>query len=132
MSWPHFITLLSVIGFLVTASGLVGVSFKVGRNAQTVSNYRDSADAWEKKSHSQADEMAELNARLAANDIKFAANEATIKKLQDRVQVLEELVTGVAAITGLATKMDQSFVSLQMHIDEVAAQIIRGQHERAE
>lgn len=124
MTWSHFITFLSVVGFLVTAAGLVGVSFKVGRNAQTVSNYRDSADAWEKKSHSQAEEIAELKAKLSAN-------EATSNKLQDRVQILEELVTGKATFTNLVASIDANFSRLEAHLDAAVQKIhddIRGKY----
>lgn len=125
MSWSHLVTILSVIGFLVTAAGLVGISFKVGRNAQTVSNYRDNADSWEKKALSQSGEIADLQARLVAND-------AVIRRLQDRVGLLEEMVTGKAAINELAVTISTSFVNLQAHVDSRMEQLrddIRGKHE---
>lgn len=126
MTLTHVVTILSVIGFLITAAGLIGVSFRVGRNAQTVNNYRESADAWEMKAKAQADTIAECQARLAENDV-------TIRKLQDRVQILEEMVTGHTAITTLATDISNYFTSLQTHMDALADEIrkdLRGQHGR--
>lgn len=122
MAWGQVITFLSIIGFLVTAAGLIGVSFKVGRNAQVVTNYRDSANAWETKARAQSSEIAELQEKLATND-------SLIKKLQDRMKMLEELVTGQAAISSLTTSIDASFTNLTTHLDSLVNQIrddIRG------
>lgn len=124
MTWAHLVTLLSVIGFLVTAAGLVGISFRVGRNAQTVNNYKDSAEAWEMKARTQTDEIAELHEKLTANDV-------IIKKLQDRVRVLEDLVNGQTAINALSANIDKSFTGLLTHIDYALNQVrddIRTQH----
>jgi len=116
MTWTHIATLLSVIGFVITAAGLVGVSFRVGRNAQTVNNYRESASAWEMKAKSQADEITALQQKLNDQD-------AVIKKLQERVAVLEDMATGKAAVADLAATITNSFANLQSRMDSLAIQI---------
>jgi hypothetical protein len=105
-------SLIAIIGLLITVAGLIGASFRIGRNAQTVNTYREAANAWESKAKAQADEIDELRDKLAVA-------EATIEKMQARLKLLEEMVTGRIAITDLTIKMEASFASLQAGIESL-------------
>jgi predicted nucleic acid-binding Zn-ribbon protein len=61
---------LSVLGVVITillaAAGAVGTwaALRVGRNAQTLTNYRDAAGSWKERSEAQESEISELRGEV--------------------------------------------------------------------
>lgn len=109
MTSANIVTGLAVLGFLITAGGLVGVSLRIGRNTQTVSNYREAAAAWEAKAKAQEGQIDELQAAH-----EHSAQEVT--ELRAKVQVLQDLVTGKTAIEQLATQVAETFALIDAKI----------------
>lgn len=115
-------TILAILGFAITAAGLIGVSFRVGKNGQTVSNYREAASAWETKARAQAEEITTLQEQLA--DAKHRLGE-----LEARLQLLQDMVTGRAAVADLAAQVQKQFADLAMQTQRHFSEH-QGQSER--
>ncbi|MHB1954993.1 MAG: hypothetical protein ACYCOU_14750 [Sulfobacillus sp.] len=98
MDINSWVGIAGLLGFFIAAGSLLGLSIRVGRNTSTVNNYRESALSWEAKSKAQESEIADLQ---NAN----AALEMQINGLKAKQQVLEELVTGKAAIEALSNQI---------------------------
>lgn len=88
-------SLAAVLAVLVAAASIVGVSFRNGRSAQVLANYKGLAESYALKHQEQEAEIKALQERLAQKDIQVGA-------LQERVSTLQELVTGRAAYDQLA------------------------------
>lgn len=110
MSSSAIVTWIAVLGFLITAAGLVGVSMRVGRNSQTVANYREAAASWEAKARAQEGQITQLQAA-------DAAKKEQITELTAKVQLLQDMVTGKTAIEQLAAQVADTF-------DRIDAKII--------
>ena len=104
---------VAVTGLLVTAASVVG-TFRVSRNTSTVSAYRDSAQAWESKAKAQEDEIHDLQGKLAA-----AA--AQIESLNQRVAMLQDIVTSRTQIEALSSTIDGNFLLLVKRSDDILA-----------
>lgn len=102
MSGSTVVTWLAVLGFLITAGGLIGVSMRVGRNSQTVANYREAAQSWEAKAKAQEGQLEELKEA-------DAAKASQITELTAKVQLLQDMVTGKTAIEQLAAQVAETF-----------------------
>jgi len=102
-------TIVAVLALLGTAGGMVGVSLRVGRQSQTVANYREAATSWEAKAKAQEGQIEELQA--AAAD---AAQEVT--ELRAKVQILQDLVTGKTAIEQLTVQVTETSARIEAKI----------------
>lgn len=102
-------TIVGVLALLLAAGGVVGTSLRVGRNSQTVANYREAASSWEAKATAQAGQLDELQAAH-----EQAAQEVT--ELRAKVQILQDLVTGKTAIEQLSVQVTEAFARIDAKI----------------
>lgn len=102
-------TIVGVLALLLAAGGVVGTSLRVGRNSQTVANYREAAHSWEAKASAQEGQIGELQAAH-----EQAAQEVT--ELRAKVQILQDLVTGKTAIEQLSVQVTEAFARIDAKI----------------
>ncbi|HEV2172906.1 MAG TPA: hypothetical protein VGR71_05030 [Nitrospira sp.] len=94
------VALISFIGLAITVAAIFG-SFRVARNTQTTTLYREAAQAWEAKARSQEDEIHELQKRDSEKD-------RLIAELKARVEVLQDIVTGRSMLEKLSLSVEQN------------------------
>jgi hypothetical protein len=102
-------TIVAIIALLITAGGVVGTSLRVGRNSQTVANYREAAASSEAKANAQKGQIEELQ----------AAHELAVQEVTDlraKVQVLQDMVTGKTAIEQLTVQVTEAFTRIDSKI----------------
>lgn len=98
-------TIISVIALLVTAATVVGGSFRLARNTQTVSNYRDAAQAWQAKADAQQGELDELKTELAEKQSQISDQQKQIAELSGRMRTLQDMMVGQNALETLRTEI---------------------------
>jgi hypothetical protein len=96
---------VAILAFLVTAGGVIGVSLRIGRNTQTIANYREAATSWEAKAKAQEGQIEELQAADTAKATQ-------ITELTAKVQLLQDMVTGKTAIEQLAAQVADTFARI--------------------
>jgi uncharacterized protein HemX len=116
-------SLVAVVSLLITAAGVVGGSWRLGRNTQTVTLYRDTALAWEAKASAQEAQLEQLEADNRAKDTKIA-------ELVARVGVLSDMVTGKSAIEAMEGQMTELLAQCQRILAEVKATVGGGNGTR--
>jgi chromosome segregation ATPase len=132
----NIISLVAVIGLMITAAAVVGGSFRVSRNTATVTRYKEAADSWQAKAIAQEQHIAELRTEVTSLQADNGAKDAKISELQGRINVLQEVVTGKGALEELAREHNEFISQWQRRTDEVTKEIgdIRGEaraiHER--
>lgn len=94
--------IMAILGFVIVAGGLAGLSYRVNRSQANVTQYRDAADAWEKKATAQETQIRDLQAKVTALQAQLAAE-------KEARQVLEGVVTGKSAVEALAREMAMAF-----------------------
>jgi uncharacterized protein YlxW (UPF0749 family) len=97
--------IVAIVGLAITVAAVFG-SFRVARNTQTTSLYRETALAWEAKARAQEAEIHELQERDTEKDKRIAT-------LQARVEVLQDTVTGRAALESLQTMVAHTHAQLE-------------------
>lgn len=108
-------SLAAVLALLVAAASIVGISFKNGRSAQVLANYKGLAESYALKHQEQEAEIKDLQERLAQKDIQLSA-------LQERVSMLQELVTGRATYDQLAADFGRLVTQNESRNAEILAQ----------
>jgi hypothetical protein len=96
-------TLTAIIGAATFIFAVVGVAgtWRGARSTSALNQYRDTAQAWESKSHAQAMQISDLQADAAAKDRRIA-------EMEGKVTVLQEALTGRAAWEILETKIAEA------------------------
>lgn len=143
----NIITIVAVIGLLITAATVVGGSFRVSRNTATVTRYKEAADSWQAKAvaqdekiEAQEERINHLTSEIAEKDAVFTAELASkdtqISRLQGRLSVLQEVVTGKAALEEIAQRQTEFVTAWNDRTSEILNQVgaVRGEnraiHER--
>jgi cell division protein FtsB len=113
--------LIGVLGFVIVAVGGIGAwsALRVGKQTQTVKNFRDAAESWRQKSESQDNRITELE------------NENTelrkvVADLQGQVSVLRDLATGTSAILEHDAKADRRQDDIMARLGAIEAIIRTG------
>jgi TolA-binding protein len=94
--------ILAVITFIFAVVGVAG-TWRGAKSTSALSQYRDTATAWEAKSHVQAVQISDLQADATAKDRRIA-------ELEGKVTVLQEALTGRAAWEILEVKIAEALV----------------------
>lgn len=143
----NIITIVAVIGLLITAATVVGGSFRVSRNTATVTRYKEAADSWQAKAvaqdekiEAQEERITVLQHEIAAKDAAFtaemSAKDTLISQLQGRLSVLQEVVTGKAVLDEISQRQVEFLNSWDNRTGEILNQVAatRGEnraiHER--
>ena len=108
-------SIAAVLAVLVAAASIIGVSFRNGRSAQVLANYKGLAESYALKHQEQEAEIKALQERLAQKDIQLSA-------LQERVSTLQELVTGRATYDQLAADFGRLVTQNESRTAEILAQ----------
>jgi hypothetical protein len=95
-----------ILSFVIAVGVLLGTAWRVGKNTQTVNNYRESALSWETKARAQESELSDVRDQLGD-----AINQ--LQEMQGKVHVLEEVASGRAALEAMATQIT-TLVSSQL------------------
>lgn len=96
------LTIVAIVTLLITAAGAIGGSWKISRNTQAVSIYRENAKAWQDKAELHEERIRELEAGSAAKDTQITGLKAKLAQLEDMVtgrSLLEQLIRDVNAQT---------------------------------
>jgi hypothetical protein len=108
MHWGAWLSIVGVLGTVIAIGTLLGVALRVGRNTQTVNNYRESAQAWEAKARVQEDTINGQKEQIS--DLQHQVGE-----LQGKLAVLSELVTGKAILEDLAREVLEAVNSVKVN-----------------
>jgi predicted negative regulator of RcsB-dependent stress response len=109
MHWGDWLSIVGVLGTVIAIGTLLGVALRVGRNTQTVNNYRESAQAWEAKARVQEDTIESQKKQIS--DLQHQVGELTGK-----LAVLSELVTGKAVLEELARDVQEAVQSIKVSV----------------
>jgi hypothetical protein len=109
MHWGDWLSIVGVLGTVIAIGTLLGVALRVGRNTQTVNNYRESAQAWEAKARVQEDTINAQKEQIS--DLQHQVGELTGK-----LAVLSELVTGKAVLEELARDVQEAVQSIKVSV----------------
>jgi predicted RNase H-like nuclease (RuvC/YqgF family) len=104
MTTSELVTVFGIlITCLLTAAGGVGTwaALRVGRNAQTLRNYRDAADSWKEKSDSQDGKIRDQESEITRLQKENGSLRNEIAELRGQINVLTSLVK--TAITEMAS-----------------------------
>lgn len=109
-------TIAIVLATLLAVAGSVGTwaALRVGRNAQTLKNFRDSADSWKGKATAQESEISDLqkeNTKLKSE----------IAELRGQVHALGDLVR--TAISELASPSNAQHQEVLERLDRIAKKL---------
>jgi chromosome segregation ATPase len=128
----NILAIVALVGLLITAATVIGGSFRVSRNTQTVSNYREAALSWESQSKALEAQVRLFEEQLAERDAhartvesqfeaQLAEKDARIHELEGRLTTLQDVVTGKAAVEALTTEMRSVRTGLDAVKGDVAA-----------
>lgn len=95
-----FLAILTFISFAFAVVGIAG-SWRASRSGSALTQYRETARAWEGKSRAQDALIADLQADAATKDRRIA-------ELDGKVTVLQDALTGRAAWEILETKISEA------------------------
>lgn len=118
-------TIVAIVGVLMTMAAIYG-AFRVSKNTQATSMYRDNALAWEGKAKIQEEDIKELKDRLGERDEKIRNLEATVAVLRDTVTgkvVLDALAQQVGSIVQMQDDILRLLRDNQSKIDEMHARM---------
>jgi uncharacterized membrane protein len=90
-----FAGIVGILAFIIIAFTLAGTALRVGKNTQTTNNYRDSALSWETKAKAQEGQIGDL-------ENKLGDTQRELQELRGKVQILEEIASGRAAMEAMA------------------------------
>ncbi len=107
---------------LLAAAGVAGAAFRSARTGQVVTELQRLADTRKEKA-------ADLDRAIADLQAEGAAKDAAITELQGKVQVLQDMVTGKAAVEQLASDFGQMVAHMDERVSEALKQAgaIRGE-----
>lgn len=100
-------TVVTIFGILITillsAAGVVGTwaALRVGKNAQTIKNYRSAADSWKERAEAQDAKITEQNEEISRMHTENTALRQEIAELRGQIGILTALVR--SAISDLAS-----------------------------
>lgn len=119
---PFVVAAVAVVTLLLTFATTLGVrmAWRVGQNAQTITNYRDAATSWEASATALRTEVTELGHRLDQTEAEcartLAAAQTTIDTLTVKVQVLSDEVTGRSAINDMTAALTARIDTLRTEL----------------
>jgi hypothetical protein len=123
MDTGTILAIIAIISFALTAAGIVGMSFRVGHNTQTVANYRETAQSWKEKADAQEAQITELQHGSMEKDGQIA-------ELQAKVGLLEKLVLGESTAQGLRAdhvamdkKVTATYDAVQQGVSSILARL---------
>jgi cell division protein FtsB len=122
---------VGIIALLLAVAGVLGISFRNGKNTTTLANYREAAQAWEAKSNAQESQIKDLQDQVAALTLENTRLDAEMHTLRDLVtgraelQALREHITGIIqeAVDDMVTR--DMFEVWKRHHDEAAARDVK-------
>jgi predicted nucleic acid-binding Zn-ribbon protein len=108
-------TIAIVLATLLAAAGAVGTwaALRVGRNAQTLTNYRDAIQSWKERSETQESEISELRQQL--NQMKTENAD-----LRGQVKTLRDAVSGRNGFDNLENTLARQHTELLGRLDKLA------------
>lgn len=109
------LAVVAVVGLLITTASVMG-TFRVSRNTQTVSTYREAAQAWQTKAEAQEEVINDLKTQLAEANAK-------IEELSKRVQMLQDVVTSRSIVEALAHELTAHHTTVTARFDSMDAAI---------
>jgi hypothetical protein len=113
MTTEAILAIVAVIGLLVGAANVFG-TFRVSRNQSAVSGYRDAAAGWEAKARAQEVQIVDLRTVLATANAKIDAQE-------QRINMLQDMVTSKTLIEALARTLDDNHSTMMGKVTEILA-----------
>jgi hypothetical protein len=112
------IAAVGAVGGIAAAVTVVGASFRTGRSAQVLANYKAEAESWQGRALADEEALAEANRQLTG--------------LRIRVAALQDMVTGKTAVEQLAADFrsfmalrEQNFTQVIEHMDAAIAEALK-------
>lgn len=118
------VAVLAVLSFLFACAGIIG-SWRVSRNTTALTQYRETAKAWEGRSTAQEAEIGDLKKDIATLTGQMRVKDQQNAELDGKVQVLQDTLTGKASWDILERKIGEA---LQLAADSRTE--AREMHER--
>lgn len=130
----------TVVALLIVVAGILAVTFRNARTAQSIKNWRELAESYEAKSNQQEGKIAELQHKAVeetrTREAEMKKKDIQISNLQERVSTLQEILTGRAAfeelslaITGLVSQLQERTSESLSQMNEIRSEL-RGISER--
>lgn len=128
-----YITVVGIVlGALLTAAGAIGVwaAFRVGKNAQTISNYRDALQSWKERSEAQDVKIAEQDQEM--HDLRDHQHklESENADLRGQISVLRDAISGRKGFDEIVSMLEQhqnqklgALGQISDKLDELATQV---------
>jgi predicted RNase H-like nuclease (RuvC/YqgF family) len=98
MHFSDWVSILGLFGTIIAVGTLLGVALRVGKNTQTVNNYRESAQAWEAKAKVQENTIEDQKSQITTLQHE-------VGELRGKIAVLSDLVTGKEVLETLAREI---------------------------
>lgn len=108
-----------VLAALLTAAGAIGIwaAFRVGRNAQTIANYRDALQSWKERSETQDVKIAEQEQEISELKDSQHRLEAENADLRGQMSVLRDAISGRQGFDQMIGKIAQQNELLVNRLD---------------
>lgn len=108
LTFGTFVALGGIVSLLIVAAGIVGASFRVGRNTSTVANYREAAQSFELKASALEDTVGDQKKQIKVLQDSNADKDIKIASLQEQITSLRELLLQRAAFETLQEKIAEA------------------------
>jgi predicted RNase H-like nuclease (RuvC/YqgF family) len=101
------VAVFAVIGFLFAGVAVFG-QWKVSKNTTALTQYRETAQAWEGKARAQETEITDLRHEVAELQVQMTEKGKENAELTGRVSVLQDALTGKASWDILESRIGEA------------------------
>lgn len=112
----------AILAALIAIAGIVGTwaALRVGKNAQTLSNYRDALQSWKERSEAQDTKIAEQDIEIG--DLKTQVDELRHEnsELRGQIGTLRDAISGRQVFDGLSDSFARQHKELIDRLDKLA------------
>jgi hypothetical protein len=101
------VAVFAVIGFVFAGVAVFG-QWKVSKNTTALTQYRETAQAWEGKARAQETEITDLRHEVGELQLQMAEKGKENAELTGRVSVLQDALTGKASWDILESRISEA------------------------
>lgn len=107
---------------LLAIAGAVGTwaALRVGRNAQTITNYRDALQSWKERSEAQDTKIDEQQGEIGELQSEVHKLKTENAELRGQVNTLRDAISGRQIFDNLAEAFNRQHQELMERLDKLA------------
>lgn len=112
----------ALLAALIAVAGIVGTwaALRVGRNAQTLSNYRDALQSWKERSEAQDTKISEQDDEIGELRTQVDKLRTENAELRGQIGTLRDAISGRQVFDGLTATFNQQHKELMERLDRLA------------